>query len=255
METKELVPVEYSAQRVVTTAQLAEFYDTETEIVMQNFRRNADRFIESKHYFKLEGELLKEFKATLQNEGNLINKFAPVIYLWTKRGCARHAKMLGTEKAWEVFEELEENYFKTKDSVKIATTISARVQDVVTTAKILEEYLGLKRGIAFTHTLTLAEKEYGIDLTTLKALAPPAEHSTGYMNPTDLAKKLGVKNARELNKILETKGYQTLEGTDWRLTDKGKEFAEEYPYSRNGHSGYQIRWSDLMLVELEKMTH
>ena len=79
METKELVPVEYSAQRVVTTAQLAEFYDTETEIVMQNFRRNADRFIESKHYFKLEGEWLKEFKATLQNEGNIINKFAPVI--------------------------------------------------------------------------------------------------------------------------------------------------------------------------------
>ena len=35
------------------------------------------------------------------------------IYLWTKRGAARHCKMLGTEKAWDVFELLEDNYFDT----------------------------------------------------------------------------------------------------------------------------------------------
>ena len=34
-----------------------------------------------------------------------------VFYLWTKRGAARHAKMLNTDRAWEVFEALEDNYF------------------------------------------------------------------------------------------------------------------------------------------------
>ena len=33
------------------------------------------------------------------------------LYLWTKKGAARHCKMLGTEKAWEVFEMMEDAYF------------------------------------------------------------------------------------------------------------------------------------------------
>ncbi len=33
------------------------------------------------------------------------------LILWTERGAARHAKMLETDKAWEVFEKLEDNYF------------------------------------------------------------------------------------------------------------------------------------------------
>ncbi len=39
------------------------------------------------------------------------SKFAPHLYLWTKRGAARHAKMLSTDRAWEVFEQLEDTYF------------------------------------------------------------------------------------------------------------------------------------------------
>ena len=34
------------------------------------------------------------------------------LYLWTKRGCARHAKILTTEKAWQVFEEFEDAYVR-----------------------------------------------------------------------------------------------------------------------------------------------
>ena len=31
--------------------------------------------------------------------------------LWTERGAARHAKMLNSDKAWDVFEMLEETFF------------------------------------------------------------------------------------------------------------------------------------------------
>ncbi|EPW0481128.1 ORF6N domain-containing protein, partial [Escherichia coli] len=34
--------------------------------------------------------------------------------LWTERGAARHAKMLETDRAWEVFEKLEDCYFSQK---------------------------------------------------------------------------------------------------------------------------------------------
>lgn len=44
-----------------------------------------------------------------------INKFASQLYLWTKLGASRHSKMLGTDKAWDMFDELEENYFSMRE--------------------------------------------------------------------------------------------------------------------------------------------
>lgn len=59
-----LIPVEHEGQRVLLTSQLAEAYDTTTQIISNNFKRNEERYQEGKHYFVLEGEALKEFKAT-----------------------------------------------------------------------------------------------------------------------------------------------------------------------------------------------
>lgn len=33
------------------------------------------------------------------------------LMLWTERGAARHAKMLETDQAWDVFDKLEDYYF------------------------------------------------------------------------------------------------------------------------------------------------
>lgn len=38
------------------------------------------------------------------------------LYLWTDRGAARHAKILETDEIWEVYEELEDTYFKVRDN-------------------------------------------------------------------------------------------------------------------------------------------
>ena len=109
--------VEHNNQRVMTTEQLARFYGCETRQISENFKRNEERFIEGKHYYKIEGEALKLLKSQSVSNGLPINKFASVIYLWTRRGAARHAKMLTTDKAWEVFEALEDTYFAVIDSL------------------------------------------------------------------------------------------------------------------------------------------
>ena len=125
MVIKDLVPVEWSNQRVLTTAQLAEFYGCSVENIRDNFRKNRERFVEDKHYFKLEGDKLRVFKRDMENfrfaqshdtENFRFAQNLNVLYLWTKRGASRHCKMLGTERAWDVFEELEENYFSQKTS-------------------------------------------------------------------------------------------------------------------------------------------
>ncbi|MBQ9488265.1 MAG: ORF6N domain-containing protein [Selenomonadaceae bacterium] len=116
---------------VLTTKELAEFYGTNDEIIMQNFRRNQEYFKEGKHFFKLEGDDLKDFKTTLQPEGQFIgkDKHARIVYLWTRKGFIRHCKILTTDKAWKVFEKMEDTFFKlSKDELeKIKKEISKEI--------------------------------------------------------------------------------------------------------------------------------
>ncbi|KGN00338.1 ORF6N domain-containing protein [Clostridium botulinum] len=111
-----LIPVEFKNQRIITTKVLADQYGTKEENIQMNFSRNEKRFIQDKHYYKLEGQMLKEFKNSLPTESREPLKFAPILYLWTDRGAARHAKILDTDEAWEVYEELEESYFRVKET-------------------------------------------------------------------------------------------------------------------------------------------
>lgn len=105
-------------ERVLTTKQLAQVYETEEIRIQQALQRNESRFIEGKHYYLLKGDVLKDFKANYLNDSNLINKFAPSLILWTEKGANRMCKILDTDKAWEQFEILEDTYFNVKDIIK-----------------------------------------------------------------------------------------------------------------------------------------
>ncbi|MEB7968793.1 ORF6C domain-containing protein [Enterococcus faecalis] len=102
--------IELNNQRLLTTEQLAEFYGASEKQIKQNFNNNKDRFIERKHFYKLEGQELKDFKNRVENF-DLVGRNANSLILWTKQGAGRHSKMLGTNRAWDMFDELEENYF------------------------------------------------------------------------------------------------------------------------------------------------
>lgn len=98
---------------VITTNLLAQLYCTDDNNIIKNFQRNTDRFIEGKHYFKLEGKELREFKHCMTNCHSVeIARQTRNLILWTERGAARHAKMLDTDQAWKVFERLEDCYFE-----------------------------------------------------------------------------------------------------------------------------------------------
>ncbi|EAU9419138.1 ORF6N domain-containing protein [Salmonella enterica] len=108
---------------VVTTELLANLYGTDTDNIKKNFGRNIERFTEGKHYFKLTGEELRSFKYKV-TDCPFVNIARNVrhLMLWTERGAARHAKMLETDQAWEVFEKLEDCYFSQKQPVPARQT-------------------------------------------------------------------------------------------------------------------------------------
>lgn len=111
---KELAVLEWNNQRIMTTGILAECYETEEKNIQMNFKRNSDRFVEGKHYYLLKGAELKEFK-NLPTVSGLVDKRTPSLILWTEKGALRHAKILDTDKAWDVYEQLEETYFHVKE--------------------------------------------------------------------------------------------------------------------------------------------
>ncbi|MBY7015154.1 hypothetical protein FDF49_11010 [Clostridium sporogenes] len=110
----EIKPVEIGGKRVLTTEQLGEVYEVDPIRIQQGFNRNQDKFIEGKHYFKLEGSKLKDFKTTYLKDNPSMLRIN-CLYLWTERGANRHCKILDTDRAWEQFDNLEETYFRVKE--------------------------------------------------------------------------------------------------------------------------------------------
>ena len=76
--------IERENQRVLTTAQIAEQYETSTQVITNNFNRNKRRYVENKHYFALEGEEKRTFLDLTQIDlGSAKN--AKTLYLWTEK--------------------------------------------------------------------------------------------------------------------------------------------------------------------------
>ena len=110
-------PIEYNGEKVITTKLLAQIYETDERTIRDSFYRNQNRFIEGKHYFRLEGDELAVFKDSNVNSV-VVGRTANELILWTHKGASRHCKPLGTDKAWEQFDMLEEGYFFLKEAIK-----------------------------------------------------------------------------------------------------------------------------------------
>lgn len=105
----ELQITEFKNIRVLTTQQIAEAYGTDGKVISYNFNHNKERYVEGKHYIRLEGDDLKAFREIHDLPSNL-NK----LYLWTEKGAFLHAKSLNTDEAWVVYENLVDTYFNKK---------------------------------------------------------------------------------------------------------------------------------------------
>lgn len=106
--------VEYEGIRVLTSSQIAEAYETDSNTLNKNFNRNKERYIEGKHFICLTGDLLRDFRAKGQID---VLPNANKLYLWTEKGALLHAKSLNTDKAWEVYDRLVEGYFRVRSVV------------------------------------------------------------------------------------------------------------------------------------------
>ena len=111
---KQTSVIQYKSLPVMTTEQMAGFYGTDPVNIRKNHMRNAERFIDGKHFFKVEGDELRTLKNSL-SDFEVLSPNTRSLTLWTEKGAARHAKILDTDQAWDVYEQLEEVYFSVKE--------------------------------------------------------------------------------------------------------------------------------------------
>ena len=104
--------------------------------------------------------------------------------------------------------------------------IGTAVRDVRSTAAELQKLFGVKDGIALAKATSMIERAYGVEMPEVKELIPPAEHDTGFLNPTAIGAKLGI-SAKDTNLLLKNAGLQMKIGKEWRITNKGKNYGEE----------------------------
>lgn len=145
-----LTRIEYHGLPVLTTEQLAKALSStdkpvKAQNLIYNFKYNQERYIEGKHYFKLEGDELNTFKNIIGNSNDVVPQRSARLMLWTERGCLYHCKSVNTDVAWEAYERLVDTYFNVKQLV----------QD-----KPLPSIDDFKRAEAFTKLAAHAEDPY-----------------------------------------------------------------------------------------------
>ncbi len=162
LTVQNLPPVQHNGFRVITTELLANVYETEINNIQQNFKRNKKRFIEGKHYFKVVGDALNNLRLTM-SQLQISAKVRSLI-LWTERGAARHAKMLDTDNAWDVFEALEDFYFAKKEDAQQKINLRQSTAKELTPLRQTAERL-IATGVAniYPDIWKYVHKEFGVE--------------------------------------------------------------------------------------------
>ena len=142
-------------------------------------------------------------------------------------------------------------------AVTPAAALPAPTQDRVSSLLLIGDAVakvpGVKAGIAMAVTLTCIQENTGLVIETLRRALPAANEPTCSHNATQLGKLAG-SSAKATNQRLALLGFQLRnERDEWELTDAGKAWAETMPFSRNGHSGYQILWNPAVVDQLKEV--
>lgn len=187
----DLAVTEYKDIRVLTTQQIAELYGTDSKTISYNFNHNKERYVEGKHYILLAGDELRSFR-----EIHELSDRVPKLYLWTEKGAFLHAKSLGTDKAWEVYENLVDFYFNKKKPMSTAEQIQILAQG----------------NIELEHKINLVEKDLQDFKQDMPLLAVECERITRAVRNKGID-VLGGKESEAYNdKSLRGKVYSDIHG-------------------------------------------
>lgn len=253
----ELIPFDFEGRpvRVVTDAQGEPWFvaaDVCAVLELPNTTRALARLDpDEQALISIQGISRGNDQVNVVNEPGLYS-----LVLGSRKREAKHFKRWVTH---EVLPAIRKTGSYTAPSAR--PTLPAPTQDRVAALLLIGEAVakvpGVKPGIAMAATLTCIQENTGLAVETLRRALPArdtaANEAICSLNATQLGRLLGL-SAKATNQRLAAHGLQFRnERDEWELTEAGEAWAEAMPYSRNGHSGYQILWNPLVAERLKEV--
>ncbi len=126
-----------------------------------------------------------------------------------------------------------------------------RVAALLLIGQFVSKVTGVKPGIAAAATLACIKSNTNLTTEEIRRALPALRDPLCMLNATQLGKRLHC-SAKAVNQLLASRGFQFRnERDEWALTEAGRMWGEAIPYSRNGHSSYQILWNPTVLDSLK----
>ncbi|MEL0577064.1 P22AR C-terminal domain-containing protein [Pectobacterium punjabense] len=238
--------ISHAGVPVITTKLLAELYGSKAILISNNYGRNKDRFVAGKHYFKLEGENLESLRTSLRCSRNPIHQNVRFLMLWTERGAARHAKMLETDQAWDVFEKLEDFYFSQREKraeEPVRKTKQSTAKQLTPLRQTVERLITSGVGNIYPDIWKLVHKRF--DIENIQQLPPnQINEAISYLDglegeyigrQNELPQQKAPLTVREVNELVWL----------WDYANRSQAlFRETYPAIQTMKSEYSGRFYD-----------
>ena len=251
--------------RCICDKTAAEIHDMSTRHVRELINRNDNRFTSEVDFIDLKIVVVRNDNNSESAVGLLeslgytkmeISK-AEHIYILSERGYAKLVKIMDTDKAWEVYDRLLDEYFTMREQkrkefqprpgktesqlaaeAKRATAMilnaknrtAERFQKLWDRANVKPEYQALALGSLFA--------EDGVNLPRIALQGAKVTYDKG-----TIAKKLGVYSKASSGKAPHA---QAIGAIISELEIDPDEW-EYVPYSHNGHDGIDIQYADCVI--------
>lgn len=111
-------PLKFNGQPIITTESLAQSLGVDVANLNRNFQNNKDRYQIGTHYFLLQGAELQDFRLHTKNLPVQISSKTRQFYLWTEKGAFNHVKSVGTDQAWDAYQNLVDTYFRQREALQ-----------------------------------------------------------------------------------------------------------------------------------------
>ncbi|MDC6407393.1 Bro-N domain-containing protein [Xylella fastidiosa subsp. multiplex] len=128
-----------------------------------------------------------------------------------------------------------------------------RVAALLLIGQFVSKVTGVKPGIAAAATLACIKSNTNLTTEEIRRALPALQEPLCLLNATQLGKRLHC-SAKAVNQLLASRGFQFRnERDEWELTEAGRVWCEAIPYSRNGHSSYQLLWNPDVIACLREV--
>jgi hypothetical protein len=127
-----------------------------------------------------------------------------------------------------------------------ALTLRQQSADILRCELEVFSLLACPLHLAQAEAVKAVRRETGVDYAHALALAPAQNNIQAeevMLEPTELARALGVRSAIVMNVKLGNWGWQVKTAAGWEPTEAGAPFCQKHHWNKNNKEGYNWKWN------------